>query len=310
MRRLLTLCCGGLVALALAAPAARAQSPCASQVDDWGDAPECIPAYPTGIVGHFPTCLGQCGLGTQELSPGCVPISSPPGPTGYVHHFKALSSPAPRFWLGCYPNALGLDGVDSESDGKVNTPAVGFSACSPAQGTDCVEVAFGGMPFDQDECYGDATDHGIPSQVVFPVCSTYQLLYNTANCGPNAFAYLNICVDWNEDGDWNDAFQCEVQPGVTTCVYEWAVKNVGVIIPFGCATLPSPAFATGPMVGNTWFRISLTQDIVPDDYPWNGSAGAPGGVFQGGETEDYPATIETPVPTSNGTLGKLKAMYR
>lgn len=37
------------------------------QMDDWGDAPECFAAYPSGVIGHFPTCSNACQPGTQEL---------------------------------------------------------------------------------------------------------------------------------------------------------------------------------------------------------------------------------------------------
>ena len=41
-----------------------------------------------------------------------------------------------------------------------------------------------------------------------------------------------------------------------------------------------------------------------------GSATAAGlGYFLGGETEDYPATIERPVPVQHDTWGKVKARY-
>jgi hypothetical protein len=44
-------------------------------------------------------------------------------------------------------------------------------------------------------------------------------------------------------------------------------------------------------------RITATLDPVPDDYPWNGSDGVPGGFYRGGETEDYPVVIHP------GTIG-------
>jgi hypothetical protein len=64
--------------------------------EDRGDAPECIPAYPSGVIGHFPTCTSAlCGAGGQELV--CPAISSPPGAgAGFVLH---LTPPPPS--LGC-----------------------------------------------------------------------------------------------------------------------------------------------------------------------------------------------------------------
>lgn len=283
---------------------------CTQPIEDYGDAPECMPAYPSGIIGHFPTCLFPCGPGTMELVPGCAPPGPPPGPTGFIHHVTAAAEP--HFWLGCYPVPSSglLGGLDGEPDGKVNTPAVGFSACDPSVPTDCVEVAFGGMTFDQDECYTDPVDHGVDGPpIMFPACKLFSLPFNTGSCGPGQ-AFLNICVDWNHDGDWNDVVECVDANGATKCVYEWSVQNAPIPIAPGCASTSSPPFQTGPSPGPTWFRISLTLDPVLPDYPWNGSASAPGGFYRGGETEDYPANVEPPVPTQSGTWGEVKATYR
>jgi len=306
MKSMLSLCCAALVALAWAAPSAHAQA-CQQQIEDWGDAPECIPAYPSGVLGHFPTCVLACSPGTQELF--CTPISLLPGPTGFIRH--VLPAGVPHYWLGCYSGPVGLAGIDAEADGKVNTPPVGVSACSASQPTDCVEPIIGGpMAFDQDECFSDTDDHGVDGPVVFPTCALSTITLHTANCGPPTQAWLNICVDWNEDGDWNDNFECPAPVGQQICAYEWAVKNLAIPVPPGCGTFTTPSFQTGPKEAHTWFRVSLTPDPVPDDYPWNGSASVPLLAYQNGETEDYPAIIVRPLPTSSGTWGKVKATYR
>src|SRR5437764_454547 len=118
---------------------------CQSNYTDFGDAPENIPAYPSGVIGHFPSCLVLTPPGTQELDcPGA--ISTPPGPTGFVMH-QAL--PGLNFWLGCYP---GPQGVDSEPDAK-NGLIPGPPMCFQGP-PDCIEGAFGGtMQFMQDECF-------------------------------------------------------------------------------------------------------------------------------------------------------------
>ncbi|MBI1799573.1 MAG: hypothetical protein HYR73_07770 [Candidatus Eisenbacteria bacterium] len=311
MKRLLSI--AGLVAAAcmafavLPALAHDVDGPndCQKPYRDFGDAPECIPAYPSGVLGKFPTCIltpATCPIGTQEFA--CPPISTAPGATGYVVHTADFNS----YWLGCYITPLGPEGVDGETDGKTNTPAIGLSACSDIA-TDCVEVAFGGMTFDQDECYADGSDAGITAPIVFGLCSVSSVSYSVTNCAPvQRYAYLNICVDWNEDADWNDNFQCNAASG-GACAYEWAVKNAPIFMPPGCALLTSPAFLSGPFKVHSWLRITISDNPAADDYPWNGSVSI--GPFQNGETEDYPVEVtDRPTPAHGSTWGQLKVRYR
>ena len=252
--------------------------------EDWGDAPELCQAYP-GIFGHFPTCNAVSGPGTQNISPLCPPISTIPGPTGFVRHISTVDDPF-AFWLGC-----GTPGVDSEIDGKVNDTGGAFSNCNTTVAVDCFETNFG-LTFGQDECYGDVVDAGLdPGKLKFTVCQPATVTFKAFNCKTDRDVYLNILVDMNQDGDWNDNFTC---PGPTvTCAYEWAVKNRVITLPAGCSSQTSPSFLMGPNAGKGWMRITLTATPVTDDFPWDGSSGGAGGqgFFSGGETEDYPVEI-------------------
>ena len=249
--------------------------------EDWGDAPEIVLAYPTGVPGRFPTCSTPTPAGTMELA--CPPISLPPGPTGYVRHVASATDPA-MVWLGC-GIPPGFPGVDTESDGKTNSTGAPLSVCNPAVAVDCVEAAFG-MSFGQDECYGDLVDAGLSGPLItFATCASATVNYDTFNCKSTTNAYLNILVDMNGDGDWNDNFLCGA-----LCAYEWAVKNQPIVVPPGCVAQVSPSFLMGPNAGNGWMRITITFVPVGDDFPWNGSA-AGYGYFVGGETEDYPVEI-------------------
>jgi hypothetical protein len=165
------------------------QAPC-PDYGDWGDAPEAIQAYPSGVLGHFPTCSANTAPGTQTST--CAPISTPPGLTGYVRHVSTATD-AVKYWLGCGNTALGSTGVDSETDGKVNVGGGSFSNCAAGIFVDCFETAFG-LTFGQDECTGDPTgDAGILSPVSFSACATSTVRFNTFNCRANAAeAFLNI----------------------------------------------------------------------------------------------------------------------
>jgi len=261
--------------------------PCHETYRDFGDAPEGLAAYSSGIFGHFPTCIFGTPRGTQELE--CEPaLSTPPGETGYVEH---VSSPNDQFhfWLGCGGPLLPTLGVDDEADGKVNLggPAGTSSFCNTGVLVDCVEPPFVGMSFGQDECYGDA-DAGLASPPELPACDSVSVKFKAYNCEAEREVFLNILCDWNGDGDWNDILLCA---SIGRCAPEWAVKNVAIILPPGCSNQTSPRFRVGPKPGEGWLRITLTPSPVPDDFPWAGSAGLAGGLFRGGETEDYPAAI-------------------
>ncbi|MEP7029075.1 MAG: GEVED domain-containing protein [Candidatus Eisenbacteria bacterium] len=271
---------------------------CGQQRQDFGDAPEGVLAYP-GVLGRFPTCTGLAFPSTLDIT--CPPISAPPGPSGYVRHLLF----GDNYWLGCYgAPGVGPSGIDSDPDGKTNQPATGFSACGQFP-TDCVEAAFG-LTFDQDECYADGSDAGVKTPPSLIVCETSTVTFDTYNCTPAPRqAYLNILVDMNQDGDWNDNFACNAG----TCAYEWAVKNVVIAIPPGCVTQTSPAFLVGPQPGPGWMRITICDEPVFSDFPWHGSMGMGGGLHNG-ETEDYPVDIQIRTPALPSSWGRVKSLYR
>jgi hypothetical protein len=126
-----------------------------------------------------------------------------------------------------------------------------------------------------------------------------------SNCNIPRQAFLNVCVDFNSDGDWNDNLLC---PGA--CAFEWAVVNAPITIPPGCLTLVSPAFLVGPRPGPAWMRVSISDDPMPPDYPWNGTVSLPGSSARGGETEDYPVFIDEHIGTAPSTWGSMKTLYR
>ncbi len=199
---------------------------------DMGDAPEVIDAYP-GVPGHFPTCFSFGASGTREAA--CVPISTLPGAVGTGYVINTSTAAAPSYWLGCDP--VQPLGIDSDGDGKVNLVGAGsVSACGAGVLTDCAEAAFG-MTFGQDECYGD-DDAGLAAPPTLRACSAAAAVaFEANNCSsaPRS-VYLNILVDMNHDGDWNDNFQC-----AASCAYEWAVKNQPIALPPGCNPLVSPS---------------------------------------------------------------------
>jgi hypothetical protein len=266
---------------------------CGVSREDFGDAPEGVLAYP-GVIGAFPTCMSPGPVGTREIT--CPALSPMPGPAGFVRHFLT----GDNFWLGCFtPGAL--SGVDGEPDGKTNQPGLGFSACSPVP-TDCIEAAYG-LTFDQDECTADGSDAGVTPPTLV-VCERTSVTYTTSSCSQSPqSARLNILIDFNHDGDWNDNEQC-----ATGCAWEWAVKNEPITISPGCETHTSQMFQVGTTAGPAWMRVTISQNPVPDNFPWQGTASV--GGLNNGETEDYPLFVQVPTPARPASWGLLKSIYR
>jgi len=287
---------------------------CSRVVTDYGDAPEGIPAYPGAILGRFPSC-NSSSVPVGTIDGTCAPnfFLPPAGSTCGLESHVNFWPGIPNFWLGCNP--LGGDsGIDTEYQTKVNTPASGASFCG-GQPTDCVETAFGGMTFDQDECFGDNSDAGLIVAPVLGTCQLSTLTFSTWNCGPSQPAYLNVLLDLNQDGDWMDAFECSIG-GQTVCAHEWAIVNAQITLNSGCETHVSPAFAVGPNGGHSWLRISISYDPAPTNYPWGGTnwIGGPHfppySQFTNGETEDYPVEISASTPARRSSWGELKQRYR
>jgi GEVED domain-containing protein len=233
---------------------------------DMDDAPHGIPAYPDGTIGKFP----------------------------HVYHINNYD--AWNLWLGGYPTnwqpgqgpVYGVDGDDS--------------ALPP---NDCTENAFG-MTFAQDECIQDSTDMCLRSPVLLNPCemTTFRISYIVQVAGGGGTALLNVLVDFNGDGDFDDVVYC---PASQDSVPEWVAKNVGV--PWGWPNhleMNIPSFRVGPRSGPAWMRITLTTaDTTPtDDFPVSG------GELLGGETEDYPIMIGGNTPVHSTTWGLLKSRYQ
>ena len=230
---------------------------------DYGDAPEGGIAYPSlGVTGNFPTCITV-------------------GPATWIQHDN----------YGAYFG----QSVDFELDGNAgNCPG-----CFP--------------PYDQDECFqdGDAglmfpdsfTIDALNNVVVCPQCTAPGTplgqtcnnavwgtdidiwVHNTMpNHDPYVPGYINVLIDWNQDGQWSGASTCP-----TASAPEHVLQNF--VFPANTInTLSSqmPAgsfFVIGPNSGYVWARFTITEQ--PVTLPWDGS-----GSFEDGESEDYLLKID------------------
>jgi hypothetical protein len=219
---------------------------------------------------------------------------TPPGVTGAV--VSSVLYDAWQFWLGssvpeiCQGSFDCVGGIDSDICGAK---------------PHCIQEAFG-MTFNQDECPDDPSDAGVTALPVLSVCDTASITFRWTDLGVDQI-YLNVLIDLNQDGDWNDSFACTTGDS-TACAFEWAIKNYPISptikIPgsnLGYITT-SPYFRVGPYAGESWLRVSLSLSPVNSDFAWNGANMI-------GETEDYPVTIGGSTPVRRTTWGMIKSKY-
>jgi hypothetical protein len=241
---------------------------------EFGDAPEGALAYPsTGVTGAFPTCKN-------------VTVA------GWIQHNNFGTWFGPRF--------------DIEPDGN-------HGLCP------------GFAPYDNDECFQDG-DAGlilpqpctIQGGAVVPcgnsmgrpledTCQWAQwgsdidiLIHNwMPNDEPYLPAYVNVLVDWNQDGQWqNDpATNCSgsVVPEHVLVDFVVPPQYDGTL-----SALGPPSFQIGPHAGYVWARFSITE--APVGSNWTGE-----GDFEDGETEDYLLRVYQPPPVGGEAYPVNKA---
>lgn len=268
--------CAALVATlatALAALPASAQCPPPNpnRPPEWGDAPEGAQAYPDlGVAGLFPTCFG--------------------GPSGCVQHDNVG---------GRINNAYFGPDLDFELDGNSNV-------CPPPQ-------------YENDECWGPLDgDAGLVKPTAFTfsaagppfsaiTCSGQQPqplahVCGTARWGTDidieltnnlhlneipptpTVCYLNVLVDLDRSGTWDPLVPTACGAAVT----EHVVQNLRVPSGFTGVASQLPGITDFPVGSDSvyvWARFTLGPS--PVQLPWDG-----GGLFEGGETEDYMLYID------------------
>jgi hypothetical protein len=226
------------------------------QEREYGDAPEGGIAYPSlGVIGGFPTC--KC----------C-------GPSLWVEHNNFGA------WFG--------QTYDFEPEGNAGL----CPQCFP--------------PYDQDEGFNDG-DAGLIAPEPFTIDNTITVIpfpgytgtplgnigqtavwgtnvdiwvHNTMpNHEPYLPAYVNVLMDWNQNGFWSDVTGEHVL--INFVVPPLYIGPLSVLGP--------PSFTIGPNPGYVWTRFSITEGPLATD--WQGY-----GEFEDGESEDYLLLIEKEQP--------------
>jgi uncharacterized repeat protein (TIGR01451 family) len=139
----------------------------------------------------------------------------------------------------------------------------------------------------------DGRDDGLVQPAQLPACGQIQLQYvlsTFASAPLSQPLYVNIWLDYNRDGDWEDSFKCPLGPAITGLADEWAIQNE--LLPAG--TPPGAKTTTLFTAANLapgkdlWVRITLSEQAAPAP-PLGGNPDGRGPVppYQFGETEDY-----------------------
>jgi hypothetical protein len=145
----------------------------------------------------------------------------------------------------------------------------------------------------------DQGDDGVAVPLNLPHCDWATFDYQVTVADPKIDLWVNVWLDFNRDGDWDDTAACDA--GLAP---EWAVQNQLLFgLPVGLSQITTPGFLSWhPKSGpeGIWMRITISEQ------PWKGGSN-PGEIGNGGsgpatryeigETEDYyfiPDTLPGP----------------
>ncbi|MHC4166991.1 MAG: GEVED domain-containing protein [Planctomycetota bacterium] len=141
----------------------------------------------------------------------------------------------------------------------------------------------------------DGGDDGVVLPLNLPNCGWATIDYNITVVAPGTDLWVNVWLDFNRDGDWDDTLTCPRGPAP-----EWAVQNQFLFdLPAGLNQITTPAFLSSHPKNtpeDIWMRITLSEK------PWTGgsnpgelgNAGSgPRTKYEIGETEDYYFAPET-----------------
>lgn len=139
----------------------------------------------------------------------------------------------------------------------------------------------------------DRFDDGIRSGTLnLPNCATTTFQYDLRVVGARKLRYVNVWMDYNRDGDWNDTIRCRDASGRTRTFTEWVVRNRASnlaprVAPY---TFVTPAFwsvnpptPTNPM----WMRMTLAESQAVTLTAALADGRGPASGYRYGETEDY-----------------------
>ena len=168
----------------------------------------------------------------------------------------------------------------------------------------------------------DGCDDGVAMPLYLPPCRETRFAYTVNVNRPVEVLYVNVWLDFNRDGDWDDVLMCDLPTAVSDgrrVAREWAVRNqVLTGLRPGLHEIRTPGFVSWHprwAVGTDapiWMRITLSDrpwgirnaDDVADALGWGGSG--PENGYWTGESEDYFFTPLTDINDLADLNGDLK----
>ena len=227
-----------------------------SEYRDYGDAPNGVVAYPrTGVIGHFPTCPSS-GSGTIRHG----------NDSGNFFMFFGCSLCPPTAETGGNRGMCWGEFNRDDDNGLTGTPAY--------------TIVDGRVVEQFRSAYTESNTIGAVCQMAEWGSNNLDMMWNNSTLDQNAF--VNVLIDWNQDGEWGGTVTCP--DGHTTD--EHVLKNYRLP---SAAAGPGlgvhrgddpPDFRIGPNSGYVWARFTIGPNPIP--LPWTGN-----GDFEDGETEDY-----------------------
>jgi hypothetical protein len=146
-----------------------------------------------------------------------------------------------------------------------------------------------------DRADQDRGDDGVIFPIAMPQCGWASFDYLVNVIDPNQDLWVNVWIDFNRDGDWDDDTSTDPEMGDgERNVSEWAVRNQLLFgLSAGLHQISAPAFTSwhpekGPE--EVWMRITLSEKPFKggENPGVRGNAGSgPAAGFEIGETEDY-----------------------
>lgn len=221
--------------------------------------------------------LGDAPDSTNHAGAGMLAYPATPATYPTVYDPATGAPPGPRHLLPRFDVWLG-PAVTRERDADLLPDEDGVRNIDPVAG----------LP-DQDKA-----DDGVIRWPQPAPCTPTDMDVQVNVVGGVRQRYINVWIDWNRNGSWNDLYQC---PGALGS--EWVVRNFPTNLGNGLHNITLPTFLPPGQLDSLdhWVRVSIADGLAPST-PANPIQSDGRGVAIGyrfGETEDYLRRFEPPV---------------